>query len=65
VGYTHRYDISPRWGWVLLIGGFEVIEEMKLLESEGVRENDFYWLFQLTLRNNWNNGGIYFHIITV
>jgi hypothetical protein len=29
--------------------------EIKLLESEGVQENDFYWQFQLTLRNNWNN----------
>jgi hypothetical protein len=28
----------------------------KLLESEGVREKEFYWQFQLTLRNNWNNG---------
>ncbi len=31
--------------------------EMKLLESEVVRENDFYWLFQLTRWNNWNKKG--------
>jgi hypothetical protein len=24
------------------------VETIKLLESEGVRENDFYWWFQLT-----------------
>jgi len=32
-----------------------VAETIKLPKSEGVRENDFYWQFQLTLRNNWNN----------
>ena len=31
------------------------METIKLLDSEGVQENDFYWLFQLTLRDNWNN----------
>jgi len=31
------------------------VERIKLPESEGVRENEFYWQFQLTLRNNWNN----------
>jgi hypothetical protein len=41
VGFTHRFAIAPGWGWVLVIGGFEVIEEMKLLESEGVSGGRF------------------------
>jgi hypothetical protein len=56
VGDAQRYDIA-RWGWVLVIGGFEVIEEMKLLKSKGVGENDFYWKFQLTRRMNGTTGG--------
>jgi hypothetical protein len=28
-------------------------ETIKLLENEGVQENDFYWQLQLTRRNNW------------
>jgi hypothetical protein len=31
------------------------VETILLLESEGIREHDFYWQFLLTLRNNWNN----------
>ena len=37
-----------------LWGTTTAVETIKLLESEGVRENDFYWEFQLIPRNNWN-----------
>ncbi len=38
-----------RWGTTT------AVETIQLRETEGVRENDFYWWFQLTLRNNRNN----------
>jgi hypothetical protein len=44
------YSFVDLW-WGIITGA----EKIKLLESEDVRENDFYWQFQLTLRNNWNN----------
>jgi hypothetical protein len=44
------YSFVGLW-WGIITGA----ETIKLLESEGVRENDFYWQFQLTLGNNWNN----------
>jgi hypothetical protein len=56
MGYAHRYDIAPLWGWEQVVGRLYVVVYNKLLKIEGVRENDFYWQFQLTLRNNWNNG---------
>ena len=42
------YSFADLW-W----GTTTAVETIKLLENEGVRENDFYWQFQLTLRNNW------------
>jgi len=44
------YSIDGLWR-----GTTAAVETIKLSESEGDRENDFYWQFQLTLRNNWNN----------
>ena len=32
-----------------------MVVTVKLPESEGVRENDFYWLFPLNRRNKWGN----------
>ncbi len=34
------------------MGTTTAAEKIKLLESEGVQDDEFYWQFQLTLRKN-------------
>jgi hypothetical protein len=41
MGYAHRYDIAPLWGWEQVVGRLYVVVDNKLLKIEGVRRAIF------------------------